>query len=175
MTDSGTRSGGAAAPPPPAAADGGSARARRCRAAVVSTWCALGGGGVYLLRDRAAVAAGLAVTTVVVACAAVVVGTVLLGGRERRSPFVRFMLLVCVLTGLPPSEYLPPASLRAASGTGPRRQAQARPGSAGAVMGLLLPAARTGAPAVVPGADDGVALGREMPWRLRQSQGMLDR
>lgn len=44
----------------------------------------------------------------IVACAAVVLGTVLLGGRERRSPFVRFMLLVCVLTGRPPGEYLPP-------------------------------------------------------------------
>ena len=45
---------------------------------------------------------------VIVACAAVALGAVLLGGKERRSPFVRFMLLVCVPTGLPPDEYLPP-------------------------------------------------------------------
>jgi len=44
------------------------------------------------------------------ACAAVALGAVLLGSGERRSPFVRFMLLVRVLTGRPPGEYLPPES-----------------------------------------------------------------
>jgi hypothetical protein len=68
---------------------------------------------------------------VVVTCAAVVVVTVLLGGREHRSPFVRFMLLVCVLTGRPPSEYLPPASLRPSRGPG--HGATRRRGLAGAV------------------------------------------
>jgi hypothetical protein len=63
----------------------------------------------YGLRDRAAAATGLAVVVVVVvAFAAVVLGAVLLDSKERRSPFVRFMLLVCVLTGRPPGEYLPP-------------------------------------------------------------------
>ena len=51
---------------------------------------------------------GLAAAVAIVACAAVVLGAVLLGGRDHRSPFVRFMLLVCVLTGRPPGDYLPP-------------------------------------------------------------------
>ena len=101
MTDSGTESGGGAAVPSPTRTAGDVVRAGRARAAVAAwAWCALGGGAGDVLRDRAAAAAGLAVAVVIVACAAVVLGAVLLGGRERRSPFVRFMLLVCVLTGL---------------------------------------------------------------------------
>lgn len=82
---------------------------RRVRETAVA-WmgCALGSGAVYVLQDRAAVAAVLAVEAMIVACAAVGLGAVLLGGGDQRSPFVRFMLLVCVLTGRPPSEYLPP-------------------------------------------------------------------
>ena len=109
MTDSGTKSGGGAAVPSPTTASGGVVRAGRTRAAVAAwAWCALGGGAGYVLPDRVAAAAGLAVAVVIVASAAVVLGAVLLGGRERRSPFMRFMLLVCVLTGRPPGEYLPP-------------------------------------------------------------------
>jgi hypothetical protein len=107
MTDSGTESGGGAAVPSSATA-AGSGRAGRVRVAAAWAWCALGGGAGYVLRDRAAAVAGLAVAVVIVAGAAVVLGAALLGGRDRRSPFVRFMLLVCVLTGRPPGEYLPP-------------------------------------------------------------------
>ena len=112
MTDSGTESGGDAVVTSPATTAGDVVRAGRpgrARAAVAA-WagCAVGGGAGYVLRDRAAAAAGLAMAVVIVTCAAVVLGAVLLGGRERRSPFVRFMLLVCVLTGRPPGEYLPP-------------------------------------------------------------------
>jgi hypothetical protein len=91
---------------PPAAAG---VRAGRVRA-TAAAWmgCALGSGAAYVLQDRAAVAAGLAVAVMIVACAAVGLGAVLLGGGDHRSPFVRCMLLVCVLTGRPPGEYLPP-------------------------------------------------------------------
>jgi hypothetical protein len=107
VTDSGKEPGcGDVAPRPTAAAD---VRAGRVRAAVAAwTGCALGGGAAYVLQDRVAVAAGLAVAAVIVACAAAGLGAVLLGGGDQRSPFVRFMLLVCVLTGRPPDEYLPP-------------------------------------------------------------------
>jgi hypothetical protein len=112
MTDTGTRSGDGAAVPQQTTEVGGTTRAERIRAAVTAwVWCALGGGGVYVLRDRAAAAAGLAAAVVMVGCAAVILGAVLFGGRERRSPFVRFMLLVCVLMGRPPGEYLPPRAV----------------------------------------------------------------
>lgn len=95
--------------PQPTTATGGLARAGRTPTAVAA-WvsCALGGGVGYVLRDRAAAAAGVAAAVGIAAFAAVLLGAVLLGRRDRRSPFVRFMLLVCVLTGRPPGEYLPP-------------------------------------------------------------------
>ena len=33
----------------------------------------------------------------------------MLGGRDSRSPFVRLMLIICVITGRRPGDYLPPA------------------------------------------------------------------
>lgn len=60
-----------------------------------------------MLRGPAMAAAGLA-AAVMVACAIAVLWSVLLDGRDPRSPFVRFMLLTCVLTGRPPRDYLPP-------------------------------------------------------------------
>ena len=106
MTDSGKESGCGDTALEPAAASG--VRAGRLRTlAAAWTGCALGG-GAYVAQDHAAVAAGLAVAVVIVACAVVGLGAVLLGSADRRSPFVRFMLLVCVLTGRPPGEYLPP-------------------------------------------------------------------
>lgn len=107
MTESGKESGCDEVVPQPVAAAGGRARQVRTQAAAW-TGCALGGGAAYVLQDRAAVAAGLAVAVVIVACAAAGLGAVLLGGADQRSPFVRFMLLVCVLKGRPPGEYLPP-------------------------------------------------------------------
>jgi hypothetical protein len=52
-------------------------------------------------------AAGLA-AAVMVACAIAVLWSVLVDRRDPRSPFVRFMLLTCVLTGRPPRDYLLP-------------------------------------------------------------------
>jgi hypothetical protein len=55
------------------------------------------------------VAAAVALAAVVLAvCAVAVLRPVLLGDSDPRSPFVRFMLLVCVLIGRPPGDYLPP-------------------------------------------------------------------
>lgn len=106
MTESGKES-GCGDVPQPVAAPGG--RAGRVRAAAAAwTGCALGGGAAYVLQDRAVLAAGLAVAAAIVVCAAAGLGAVLLGGADQRSPFVRFMLLVCVLKGRPPGEYLPP-------------------------------------------------------------------
>lgn len=52
-------------------------------------------------------AAALLAAAAVVACAIVVVlRSVLFGGSDPRSPFVRFMLLTCVLTGRPPGDCL---------------------------------------------------------------------
>lgn len=106
--------------PPPTASAATATRAGRIRTTVVAwAWCALGGGGVYVLRDRTAAAAGLAAAVLMAVCAAVVLVAVLFGAGEHRSPFVRFMLLVCVLIGRPPGEYLPP-------GPGERRHGESR-------------------------------------------------
>ena len=61
----------------------------------------------YVLYGLAMAAAGLT-AGVMVACAIVVLLLVLSGGRDPRSPFARFMLLTCVLTGRPPRDYLLP-------------------------------------------------------------------
>jgi hypothetical protein len=63
-----------------------------------------------VLRGPAVAAAGLA-AAVVVACAVIMLRSVLLGGGDPRSPFVRFMPLTCLLTGRPPGDYLPPGPL----------------------------------------------------------------
>jgi hypothetical protein len=54
-------------------------------------------------------AAGLIAATVVGA-AVVVMLSAMLGGHDPRSPFVRLMLIVCVISGRRPGEYLPPMS-----------------------------------------------------------------
>ena len=54
-------------------------------------------------------AAGLIAATVVVAAVVVMLSAVL-GGHDPRSPFVRLMLIVCVITGRRPGDYLPPMS-----------------------------------------------------------------
>lgn len=77
------------------------------RAAALCGW----GGSVtaagYLLQGPVAAGVVLAGATVVV-CTVAVLRPVLLDGSDPRSPFVRFMLLVCVLIGRPPADYLPP-------------------------------------------------------------------
>ena len=52
-------------------------------------------------------AAGLIAATVVGAAVVVMLSAVL-GGHDPRSPFVRLMLIVCVITGRRPGDYLPP-------------------------------------------------------------------
>lgn len=107
MTDSGEESGcGDVVPQPTAAAGVRTGWVRTAAAAWMG--CAVGGGSAYVLQDRAVATAGLAGAAVIVACAAAGLGAVLLRGADQRSPFVRLMLLVCVLIGRPPGEYLPP-------------------------------------------------------------------
>jgi hypothetical protein len=54
-------------------------------------------------------AAGLIAATVAGA-AVVVMLSAMLGGHDPRSPFVRLILIVCVITGRRPGDYLPPMS-----------------------------------------------------------------
>lgn len=61
----------------------------------------------YLLHGPVVAALALA-AVVLTACAAAVLRPVLLGDSDPRSPFVRFMLLVCVLIGLLLGDYLLP-------------------------------------------------------------------
>jgi hypothetical protein len=71
-------------------------------------WCTVGSAVGYALGGPAVVAAGLAAVAVVACAIVVVLRSVLFGGSDPRSPFVRFMLLTCVLTGRSPGDYLPP-------------------------------------------------------------------
>lgn len=84
------------------------ARSRPVRRAVaVSGWCGSASLAGYLLHGPVAAAVALAAVMAAV-CAVAVLRPVLLGDSDPRSPFVRFMLLVCVLLGRPPGDYLPP-------------------------------------------------------------------
>jgi len=145
--------GGDAVPQPTAVAD---VRAGRVRTAAAAwTGCALGTGAACVLQDRAAVAAGLAIAVVTVASTAAGLRAVLLARTDQRSPFVRFMLLVCVLTGRPPGEYLPPAhgehghDETDAKGREPRQTARDRQAdvrSAGAAAGGRVAGSGAGRP-----------------------------
>jgi hypothetical protein len=44
---------------------------------------------------------------VIAVCAVIVLRSVLLSSSDPRSPFVRFMLLACLLTGRSPGDHLP--------------------------------------------------------------------
>ena len=61
----------------------------------------------YLLGGPVVAAAGLIAATVVGA-AVVAMLSAMLGGHDPRSPFVRLILIVCVITGRRPGDYLPP-------------------------------------------------------------------
>jgi hypothetical protein len=76
------------------------------RAVAVSGWCGSASAVGYLLHGPLAAAVALAAVVLAV-CAVAVLRPVLLGDSDPRSPFVRFMLLVCVLMGRPPGDYLP--------------------------------------------------------------------
>jgi hypothetical protein len=56
-----------------------------------------------------AAAVGLMAAAVVTAVVVVML-VAMLGGRDRRSPFERLALIICVITGRRPGDYLPPAS-----------------------------------------------------------------
>jgi hypothetical protein len=75
----------------------------------VGGWCGSASTVGYLLHGPAVAAVAL-ITVVVAVSALALLRPVLLSDSDPRSPFVRFMLLVCVLIGRPPSEYLPPES-----------------------------------------------------------------
>jgi hypothetical protein len=53
-------------------------------------------------------AAAALATAVITVCAVIVLRSVLLSSSDPRSPFVRFMLLACLVTGRSPGDYLPP-------------------------------------------------------------------
>ena len=53
-------------------------------------------------------AAAALITAVIAVCAIIVLRSVLLSSSDQRLPFVRFMLLACLLTGRSPGDYLPP-------------------------------------------------------------------
>ena len=66
------------------------------RAVAVSGWCGSASAVGYLLHGPMAAAVALAAVVLAV-CAVAALRPVLLGDSDPRSPFVRFMLLVCVL------------------------------------------------------------------------------
>jgi hypothetical protein len=70
-------------------------------------WCTTGGAAGYMIGGLALTIAGLVVTAVIGAAVAVL-RSVLLNNSDPRSPFVRFMLIICVLMGRAPGDYLPP-------------------------------------------------------------------
>jgi chromate transport protein ChrA len=74
----------------------------------VSGWCGSASAVGYLLHGPVAAAVALADVVLPVCAVVAVLRPVLLGDSDPRSPFVRFMLVVCVLIGRPPGEYLPP-------------------------------------------------------------------
>jgi hypothetical protein len=53
------------------------------------------------------VAAAELIAAIVAGAAVVVMLSAMLGGHDPRSPFVRLMLIVCVITGRRPGDYLP--------------------------------------------------------------------
>ena len=82
-------------------------RIRGPRAAV--SVCAVAGLAVHAFGRPMAAAVGLMAAAVVIAAVAVTLAA-MLGGRDRRSPFERLALIICVITGRRPGDYLPPAS-----------------------------------------------------------------
>jgi hypothetical protein len=88
----------------------GPGRRLRIRNAVVAACsCAAGGSAGYALGGPVLAAAGF--MAVVLLCAAIaIVLSAMLGRSDLRSPFERLMLLICVVTGRRPRDYLPAAA-----------------------------------------------------------------
>jgi hypothetical protein len=76
------------------------------RRVLIATWCATGCSIGYALGGPVVAIAGLIAVAVVGAALAVMLSA-MLGGRDPRTPFVRLMLVICVITGRRPGEYLP--------------------------------------------------------------------
>ena len=100
---------------------GGEALAEDKGALVATIWCAAGSSAGYVLGGPVAAEAGLIAAAVV--GAVFVMLSVMLGGRAPRSPVVRLMLIICVITRHRPGDYLVPAS-------GCRSSSPGRPGAA---------------------------------------------
>lgn len=86
----------------------GARRRRRIREVLTAVGgCAAAGSAGYALGGPVVAVAGL-MAAVVVAAAVVVMLSAMIGGRDLRSPFERLMLIICVIAGRQPDDYLPP-------------------------------------------------------------------
>jgi hypothetical protein len=95
-------------------------RRRRIQSALAAAGgCAAAGSAGYALSSPVVAAAGLvaaAAVAAIVGAAVVVMLSVMLGGRDPRSPFERLMLVICVITGRRPGDHLPPVNGSPSSG-----------------------------------------------------------
>jgi len=108
VTGSENESVGPAAQPPAAAPTSSGRETPRRKTVSACGWCTLSGATGYLLGGPMVAAAGLVIAGLAVCAIIFVLRPVLFNGTDPRSPFVRFMLLICVLIGRKPGDYLPP-------------------------------------------------------------------
>jgi hypothetical protein len=81
-------------------------RSRRMRSALAIAGCTTGGSIGYVLGAPMVAVAGLTAVAGLVAALAITLWA-MFGGHDPRSPFVRLMLVICVMTGRRPGDYLP--------------------------------------------------------------------
>jgi len=96
-------------------------RWRKARSVVITAAsCAVSGSAGYAAGGPALAIAGLLAVAVVGIVVAVILSA-MLGRRDARSPFERLMLILCVITGRCPRDYLPPLTTqkRLADGSWP--------------------------------------------------------
>jgi hypothetical protein len=80
---------------------------RRGRHALAATgWCATGCSVGFVLGGPVVAVVRLMAFAIVGVTLAVILSA-MLGGRDPRTPFVRLMLIICVITGRRPGDYLP--------------------------------------------------------------------
>jgi hypothetical protein len=89
-------------------------------AVVAACSCAAGGSAGHALGGPVLATAGL-IAVILLGAAVAVVLSAMLGRRDLRSPFERLLLLICVVTGRRPRDYLPAAAAeeRPTVGLGP--------------------------------------------------------
>ena len=88
-----------------------SARCWRRVGALAAAWCVAGGSAGLMLDGAVAAVAGLIAAAL--SCAVITVMlSAILGRREPCSPFTRLMLIICVITGRRPGDYLPSGTER---------------------------------------------------------------